>query len=173
MQKFTGFKNISSIWTVEDDNKLNDLYNIDKLTVQKISEILNKPECYIISKLIKLNIIKYRDDCRGYQKYRSIDTYNENIDSERLFYIRENKYISKNKLIDEDTIIEEEKLSDRMKRLINLIKEIKYIIKNKDDYNYDENYKDSKYINSTDIYMGGLGKIDKLIRKAKIIKKFA
>ena len=184
MEDFQGFKNISIPWTQKDDNNLKKMYNIDKLNIHKISEIINKPECYIISKLIKLDIIEYRDDCRGYQKYKMSDAYNDNIDSERLFYIKQNKYIPKNKLLDKDAIIKEENLIDRLRRLKNFVKELRQIINNENDYIYNENdyiYNENDYIYNKDsfykysgpcnIYLEQIQKTDKVILKTKKLKK--
>ena len=191
MEDFQGFKNISIPWTQKDDNNLKKMYNIDKLNIHEISEIINKPECYIISKLIKLDIIEYRDDCRGYQKYKMSDAYNDNIDSERLFYIKQNKYIPKNKLLDKDAIIKEENLIDRLRRLKNFVKELRQIINNENDYIHNENdyiynendyiynkndyiyNKDSfyKYSGPCNIYLEQIQKTDKVILKTKKLKK--
>jgi len=169
MEDFIGFKNIVLPWTLEDDNNLKKLYNIDKLDIDKISKIVNKPECYIISKLIKLNIIEYRDDCRGYKKYKISDDYNDNIDSERLFYIRQNKYLSKNKLLDEDVIIKEESLVDKLKRLRDIVKELKYNLYDTNYYIYDKDIA-YEYSESFNIYLDSIEKTDKIIFRIKKLK---
>ena len=164
MEDFLGFKKLVLPWGKNDDDNLIKLYNINELNIDKISEIVNKPECYIISKLIKLNIIEYRNDCRGYKKYKISDEYNDNIDSERLFYIRGNKYLSKNKLLDK----EEENLVDKLKRLRNIVKELRNILYNKDDIIYDKNV---VYGDSNNIYLESILITDQIILRTKKLKK--
>lgn len=168
MEDFLGFKKLVLPWGKNDDDNLIKLYNIEELYIDKISEIVNKPECYIISKLIKLNVIESRDECRGYQKYKISDEYNDNIDSERLFYIRGNKYLSKNKLLDENVVIEQENLVDKLKRLRNIVKELRNILYNKDDIIYDKNV---VYGDSNNIYLESILITDQIIFRTKKLKK--
>jgi hypothetical protein len=71
------FKNAGELWSNEEDNQLNKLYNEDMLTIMEISKIHNRAPGGIISRLCKHNYIPNRMSARGYTDYKNSDLYKE------------------------------------------------------------------------------------------------
>jgi len=71
------FKNAGEPWYQEEDNQLNQLYNVEMLDIMQISKIHNRAPGGIISRLCKHNYIPNRISVRGYLEYKNSDMYKE------------------------------------------------------------------------------------------------
>jgi hypothetical protein len=65
----------SQLWTQEEDNTLNKLYNTDSLDIIEISKLMNRAPGAIISRLYKHKYIQNRTSARGYMIYKNSDLY--------------------------------------------------------------------------------------------------
>ena len=71
------FKNAGEPWYQEEDNQLNQLYNVEQLDIMQISKIHNRAPGGIISRLCKHNYIQNRISARGYLEYQNSDMYKQ------------------------------------------------------------------------------------------------
>ena len=77
MEIKTMFKNAGEPWYQEEDNQLNQLYNVELLNIMEISKIHNRAPGGIISRLCKHNYIPNRISARGYLEYQNSDMYKQ------------------------------------------------------------------------------------------------
>lgn len=77
MENKTMFKNAGEPWYQEEDNQLNQLYNVELLNIMEISKIRNRAPGGIISRLCKHNYIPNRISARGYLEYQNSDMYKQ------------------------------------------------------------------------------------------------
>jgi DNA polymerase III epsilon subunit-like protein len=71
--------NIGKIWTKQEDDLLNRLYNIDKINLIEISLIHQRAPGGIISRLLKNKIINDKKEIRGYDEYLKLETISQSI----------------------------------------------------------------------------------------------
>lgn len=115
------FKNSSKSWSVEEDIKLNKLYNDASLDIMKISQMHGRTPGAIISRLVKNKHVTKRELARGYKKYVNSDLYKE--------IVSKNKEKKKKKEEERRDNVEEikkdvEEIKNSIKELVDLMKSV-------------------------------------------------
>jgi hypothetical protein len=128
MEKENVFKNAGGLWSNEEDNQLNKLYNEDMLSIMEISKIHNRAPGGIISRLRKHNYIPNRKFARGYSEYINSDLYKEIVANRKEERKQTKDKVIKSKAIDNILININKKyfeLHNDIKQMKNEIVELK------------------------------------------------
>jgi DNA polymerase-3 subunit epsilon len=84
-------KNAGKPWTKQEDNLLDQLYNVDKLSIIEIAKIHGRAPGGIFSRLIKKSVCLDKKNIRGYEDYIKLEQSKQNQNNEKQ--IKPNKQI--------------------------------------------------------------------------------
>lgn len=98
-QKMDLISNSYLPWTSEDDERVKQLYNEEKLDCMEIGVLFKRTPGSIAARLVKIDVIKNRFDAKGYDEYKKSELYKKvcEINREKKSSVPKNEKI---KIID-------------------------------------------------------------------------